>query len=78
MKKMKYKVCANCNHRARCGYCPLDSSIRHECPEVMAEITSNALADVEVIPKISVDLLAEALRFHGYTGQLTHTYVKTI
>jgi hypothetical protein len=49
-----------------------------DCSHVLAEITNRALTDEEVVKQIPIEAIVQAVRAHGFAGELRKTVITTI
>ena len=75
-KPTNYESCKTCDWKKKYGKCPFDS--RLDCSNVLVEIACKALKDEEAVQCIPIDLIAEAARAQGYSGELRKVTIKII
>lgn len=75
-RTVNYRSCNSCKLKKQVGRCPMQHRI--DCPHILAEIATHALAHEEAIKLISIEAIAQAARTQGFTGELRKTIIKTI
>lgn len=71
-----YQSCQQCEWKQKHGRCIMEHKL--DCPHVLAEVAYRALADEEVVKQIPIETIVQAVRTHGFAGELRKTVIATI
>lgn len=75
-RAMTYQSCQHCEWKQKHGRCLMEHKL--DCSHVLAEITNRALTDEEVVKQIPIEAIVQAVRAHGFAGELRKTVITTI
>ncbi len=78
MKERLKQFCKQCPHKDILGRDKCPCASKDVCPDYSAFKAALVLEDKETALRIPVDILLQALRLHGYTGELRKTTTITI